>query len=539
MSKHLVKKAVVLKKKVTIGAFCALLMLIMLLFSVLMVGGGDVKQAKQSMSVASSQVLVEEGVFDSEQISVFIEAAEDERIPWQLLAATLGNANSGSSSAAHGSSSTNPDFKLLDGKTSPLEWAMRQEGKHYSQPRRNEENFFDCSSLVQRAFKATMGINVGSYTDDQWADNNNGGVGGKWKALGGKKVKVGPQMQGAEVGDLIFWKDTSDPSRIASHVAFYVGNGMLFHASSPSRPIGFGEVYSNASQPRFDEVIRYPNAAKGAKIPDNVKNRNSQFALPGLNTLTASGVNVDGENLKEQAENLRKELSKLLPDDAIFISGLTMRSGEALFYDKKETEKNKTLYIEAIQKLKDKPSKNKAEQIYDTAIAWIIGEKPPAKCNITGNTDEQITVEGLSLDKTQRENIVKMLSYASSKGASKHILKTMVQAALVESRFYNYANSKIPESMNLPHDKVGSNGESVGIFQIQAKVNSYPLDRAQSIEGAVDWWLYAVEKIPNREEIDTGTLAQRVERSGNPQEYGKWGQTADSILIKLGDVKCE
>lgn len=35
---------------------------------------------------------------------------------------------------------------------------------------------------------------------------------------------------------------------------------------------------------------------------------------------------------------------------------------------------------------------------------------------------------------------------------------------LVETNLWMYANGKVPESLKIPHDKVGSDGKSVGLF---------------------------------------------------------------------------
>lgn len=49
--------------------------------------------------------------------------------------------------------------------------------------------------------------------------------------------------------------------------------------------------------------------------------------------------------------------------------------------------------------------------------------------------------------------------------------------ALVESNLQNYANAKVPASLDLPHDAVGSDGFSVGLFQQQVR---------RGANG--DWW---------------------------------------------------
>lgn len=51
-----------------------------------------------------------------------------------------------------------------------------------------------------------------------------------------------------------------------------------------------------------------------------------------------------------------------------------------------------------------------------------------------------------------------------------------LSTALVESNLRMYANAKVPESMHLPHDAVGSDAYSVGLFQQQV------------VKGANGWW---------------------------------------------------
>lgn len=51
-----------------------------------------------------------------------------------------------------------------------------------------------------------------------------------------------------------------------------------------------------------------------------------------------------------------------------------------------------------------------------------------------------------------------------------------LSTALVESNLRMYANAKVPESLNLPHDAVGSDAYSVGLFQQQV------------VRGQSGWW---------------------------------------------------
>ncbi|QLF83995.1 tape measure protein [Gordonia phage Upyo] len=82
-----------------------------------------------------------------------------------------------------------------------------------------------------------------------------------------------------------------------------------------------------------------------------------------------------------------------------------------------------------------------------------------------------------------------------------------------------WANSKVPESLKLPHDAVGSDGTSVGTFQQQnpwgpAAVRMDPYKSAElfyrALKGVAGW-----------ESMDMGAAAQAVQRSAFPDKYAK------------------
>ncbi|MGM5069825.1 phage tail tape measure protein [Rhodococcus qingshengii] len=82
-----------------------------------------------------------------------------------------------------------------------------------------------------------------------------------------------------------------------------------------------------------------------------------------------------------------------------------------------------------------------------------------------------------------------------------------------------WANSKLPESLNLPHDAVGSDGTSTGLFQQQ----DYPewgtlAQRMDPFESAKLFF----SKLPaNWQTMDPGAVAQSVQRSAFPSKYGE------------------
>lgn len=106
---------------------------------------------------------------------------------------------------------------------SVAELAMTKIGCHYSQDRRYQDGYYDCSSLVYRLYKE-IGIELPATASEQ----------GKYcykNAMIISKKDLKP-------GDLIFYsyKDNGEFRNI-SHVAIYVGDGMMVHAANESRGV--------------------------------------------------------------------------------------------------------------------------------------------------------------------------------------------------------------------------------------------------------------------------------------------------------------
>lgn len=82
-----------------------------------------------------------------------------------------------------------------------------------------------------------------------------------------------------------------------------------------------------------------------------------------------------------------------------------------------------------------------------------------------------------------------------------------------------YANSKVPDSLNLPHDAVGTNGTSTGLFQQQDFPEWGTLaQRMNPFESAKLFY----DKFPDSwESMDPGAVAQHVQRSALPDKYGR------------------
>lgn len=110
--------------------------------------------------------------------------------------------------------------------------ARTKVGCQYSQEKRYEEGFYDCSSLVQRCYRE-FGLELPSIASTQ----------GKFMVDHGLTVDAGMLMP----GDLIFYSyEENGQFMNISHVAIYIGNGRMVHAANTARGVVEDPVnYSN------------------------------------------------------------------------------------------------------------------------------------------------------------------------------------------------------------------------------------------------------------------------------------------------------
>jgi hypothetical protein len=117
--------------------------------------------------------------------------------------------------------------------------------------------------------------------------------------------------------------------------------------------------------------------------------------------------------------------------------------------------------------------------------------------------------------------------------------------ALVESDLLMYANYSDPESLSFPHDAVGSDHNSSGLFQQRAPWWGTAADRMDAARSAAMFY-NALSKLPYNETSKTpGFYAQAVQRSAFPSRYDEKYQQASEIFNRLqgnksdGDVMVE
>jgi hypothetical protein len=103
--------------------------------------------------------------------------------------------------------------------------------------------------------------------------------------------------------------------------------------------------------------------------------------------------------------------------------------------------------------------------------------------------------------------------------------------ALVESELRVYANPRVPGSLELPHDLVGHDHYSVGLFQQQVPMWGKVAD-CQGVDTSVGLFLHALFRLDWHGHTN-GQLAQRVQVSAFPDRYQARDREAITIRKAL------
>lgn len=133
-----------------------------------------------------------------------------------------------------------------------------------------------------------------------------------------------------------------------------------------------------------------------------------------------------------------------------------------------------------------------------------------------------------------------VIAEGKRRGITARGIKIALATCLVESNLTMYANVKVPESLKLPHEAVGSDGMSVGLFQQQVIMGNgwWWGDAATCMDPTKSAGLFydRLAKLdynnPNR---SPGSYAQDVQKSAYPGRYDERYGDAEAIYNRLAD----
>ena len=107
----------------------------------------------------------------------------------------------------------------------------------------------------------------------------------------------------------------------------------------------------------------------------------------------------------------------------------------------------------------------------------------------------------------------------------------------VESDWLNYANAKVSGSLDLPHDAVGSDGMSVGLFQQQVIMGNGwwwgPVEVCQDPYQSARLFFSRLAKLDYNGPSSPGSYAQAVQKSAYPDRYDKRMADAQTLYDRI------
>ncbi|MGC1210628.1 MAG: peptidase M23 [Micromonospora sp.] len=138
------------------------------------------------------------------------------------------------------------------------------------------------------------------------------------------------------------------------------------------------------------------------------------------------------------------------------------------------------------------------------------------------------------LDQAQMDNAKEIVKAGQEMGVPRRGLVIAVATAMQESNLYNYASAVLPESENYPHQAIGWDHDSVGLFQQRPSSGWGAVGDLMRPEYATKQFLTALEQIPGWQDMALTDAAQAVQVSAFPWAYAQheWRavQVVDAIL---------
>lgn len=181
---------------------------------------------------------------------------------------------------------------------------------------------------------------------------------------------------------------------------------------------------------------------------------------------------------------------------------------------------------------------------------------------IEGGGDIVLPLDGggtMTLTDSQVQTAAGLFAGAVATGATSAEIERVLAAAMQESSLQVYANDMVPESLDLPHDKVatpttesGAGVDALGPLQ-QTPSNGWgtaselmnPEYAAQAFlggqEGPNSGSPGGLRDVAGWESMSFADSIEAVQISGQPEHYGKWELTASTLRIafeQLDGLKC-
>lgn len=137
------------------------------------------------------------------------------------------------------------------------------------------------------------------------------------------------------------------------------------------------------------------------------------------------------------------------------------------------------------------------------------------------------------LDQRQMDNAARIVKQGRAQGMSDRALVVAIATALQESDLYNIASSAVPSSLQLPHEGVSTDHDSVGLFQQRASQGWGTVAELMSPAHSAMLFFNALNRVQGWERMSVTAAAQAVQHSAFPGAYQKHTGRAEQVVGAL------
>lgn len=156
--------------------------------------------------------------------------------------------------------------------------------------------------------------------------------------------------------------------------------------------------------------------------------------------------------------------------------------------------------------------------------------------SLTGDSGAPVGAYGGN-SQTYARDIVRA---AKDLGLPKQAAIIALMTAMAESNMRMLANHADPESLSYPHDGIGSDHDSVGLFQQRNNGAWGHVSQRMNAYASAVMFYKALARIPNWQSMDYGAAAQAVQVSAYPDAYNRYSGvargTANALFQRGGFV---
>ncbi|GAA4554841.1 C40 family peptidase [Pseudonocardia xishanensis] len=136
----------------------------------------------------------------------------------------------------------------------------------------------------------------------------------------------------------------------------------------------------------------------------------------------------------------------------------------------------------------------------------------------------------------QLANAAAIVATGAEMGAPPRAQVIAVATSMQEASLSIYANSTVPESMTVPHERVGNDHDSVGLFQQRASWGT--VQERMDPRTSARLFYERLLTTPGWESMPLTEAAQSVQVSALPDAYAQWEEPANAVVGAASGVVC-